>query len=123
MRTLFILSTITFWLAAGGFWLADYLRASPPQAAPAATPALREYSLADVATHNRQDDCWMEIEGQVYDMTGYLPAHPAAPEIILAWCGKEASQAWQTKTRGRPHSPYAQNLLAQYRTGKLRQTP
>ncbi|HQS58314.1 MAG TPA: cytochrome b5-like heme/steroid binding domain-containing protein [Gallionellaceae bacterium] len=124
MRTLFILSTIIFWLAAGGVWLADYLRATPPeQTAPAAIAAPREYSLADVATHNHQHDCWMAIEGQVYDLTGYVPAHPAAPEIILAWCGKEASQAWQTKTRGRPHSPYAQNLLPQYRTGKLRQTP
>lgn len=125
MRKLFIYSTVIFWLIFAGFWLADYLHTTPPPAktAPPAMSALRDYSLAEVSSHNQQNDCWMAIAGQVYDLTSYLPAHPAAPEIILAWCGREASQAWETKTRGRPHSPYAQNLLPQYRTGKLRQTP
>lgn len=125
MRKLFIYSTAIFWLTLAGFWLGDYLRATSPsaQTAPAAMSALRNYSLAEVASHNRQDDCWMAIEGQVYDLTSYLPAHPAAPEVILAWCGREASQAWQTKTSNRAHSPYAYNLLPQYRTGALKANP
>lgn len=125
MRTLFIVSTAIFWLAVAGFWLANHLLA-PAQTVAAATiaaPAIREYSLAEVAHHNLQTDCWMAIEGQVYDISPYLPAHPSNPEVIEPWCGKEASHAWKTKTRNRPHSSQAQELLRKYYTGKLQPTP
>ena len=125
MRNLFIISTTIFWLAVAGFWLAGYLQ-PPAQIAvvtPAAETALSEYSLAEVARHNRENSCWMAIEGQVYDITSYLPAHPSDPQIVLPWCGKEASQAWQTKTIGRPHSSYANHLLNKYHIGKLHESP
>ena len=41
------------------------------------------------------------------------------PAAILPWCGKDASEAYRTKTRGRPHSPYADTLLPKYRIGAL----
>jgi cytochrome b involved in lipid metabolism len=55
----------------------------------------------------------------VYDFTAYLPGHPADPAVIQPWCGKDASEAYRTKTRGRPHSPYADTLLPRYRIGAL----
>ena len=124
MRILFIISTIIFWLAVAGFWIGDFLR--PPAQIAELTPAessLHEYSLKEVSQHKLEKDCWMAIEGQVYDITSYLPDHPSDPEIVLPWCGKEATQAWQTKTVGRPHSSRANILLQQYLIGKLHQTP
>ena len=38
-------------------------------------------------------------------------------EVIVPWCGKEASQAYQTKNKGRSHSPQADQLLANYPIG------
>ena len=32
--------------------------------------------MAEVATHNAADDCWIVISGKVYDITGWLPYHP-----------------------------------------------
>lgn len=123
MRKLFIISTTIFWLAVAGFWFADYLRPAAQLTPVAEQPSTREYSQAEVARHSLENDCWVAIEGQVYDITSYLPAHPSEPELVMPWCGKESSQAWQTKTRGRPHSPHAINLLSQYLIGKLHQTP
>ena len=125
MRKLFIISTTIFWLAVAGFWLAAHLLspAKVAELAPAVEPSLNKYSLTEVARHNLENNCWMAIEGQVYDITAYLPAHPSDPEIVLPWCGKEATQAWQTKTVGSPHSSRAKHLLSRYLIGKLRDVP
>lgn len=123
MRRLFIISTAIFWLAVVGFWLTGQRQPAPPVAAiaPAVAPSLREYSLPEVAAHNRESNCWMAIEGQVYDVTGYLPKHPSPPQIVLPWCGKDATQAWRSKTIGRPHSSRAGHLLNQCLIGNLRE--
>lgn len=41
---------------------------------------------------------------------------------MTTWCGKEATDAYRTKTKGRPHSPYADQLLPTYRIGQLTDT-
>lgn len=88
-------------------------------APPTAQTADKTYRLSDVARHAKPDDCWMVIEGQVYDFTAYVAQHPTPPAIITAWCGKEATQAYRTKNVGRPHSPYADSHLPGYRVGAL----
>lgn len=120
MRKLFIFSTGAFWLVVAGFWLANFFLSpeSFPAVSPVVEPADRSYTLAEVAGHGKEDDCWMAIEGQVYDIAAYLPDHPSEPDLILPWCGKDATQAWQTKGKGRPHSSRANQLLAKYRIGK-----
>jgi cytochrome b involved in lipid metabolism len=55
----------------------------------------------------------------VYDLTAYLPEHPSTPSVIVPWCGREASEVYRTKTRGRPHSPEADQLLSRYRIGVI----
>lgn len=116
MRRLFISSTLLFWLAVCGFWVASAWLPDAPETQAAAD---KTYSLAEVARHGTGDDCWMAIGGQVYDFTAYLPLHPSDPTVFLPWCGKEATQAYQTKTKGRPHSTYAVQLLPMYRIGAL----
>lgn len=44
--------------------------AAPAAAAPAAKAASGEYTLAEVAKHNKKDDVWVVIDGQVLDVTG-----------------------------------------------------
>lgn len=124
MRRLFWISTSLFWLAVAGFWVAPlWLPEDMSSREAGAQAAERRYTLAELAGHARPEDCWMAIGGVVYDFTAYLPQHPADPALLRAWCGKEASQAYQTKTRGRPHSPYADSLLPKYRIGRLAEAP
>lgn len=117
MRKLFVTSTLLFWLAVAGFWAAGTWLPAP--AGDTATAAGATYGLAEVARHAAADDCWMAIDGQVYDLSAYVPQHPSNPSVLLPWCGKEASAAYHTKTKGRPHSPYADQLLPKYRIGAL----
>ena len=86
-------------------------------------PVEKTYTLAEVGRHALESDCWMAIDGQVYDLTSYLPDHPSKPSIILPWCGKEASEAYRTKSKGRAHSPAADQLLPGYRIGRLENEP
>ena len=117
MRKLVLVATALFWLAVAVF-AATGTSTAP---SPAKTPAMTEkrYTLADVARHAVETDCWMAIDGAVYDLTAYLPEHPTRPSVIVPWCGKEASEAYRTKTKGWPHSPEATQLLTTYRLGAL----
>jgi cytochrome b involved in lipid metabolism len=79
----------------------------------------RVISHQELARHNTADDCWMAIEGNVYDFTSYIPLHPTPPQIMTDWCGKEATEPFNTKGYGRPHSPAAVAMLPKYLVGKL----
>lgn len=119
MRRLFLAGTLLFWLLLIALWLAS--RQSEPPVADIPAPALRTLPLAEVARHATPADCWMAIDGMVYDLTAYLPDHPSKPSIIEPWCGREASEAYRTKTKGRPHSPEAEKLLPTFRIGRVAQ--
>jgi predicted heme/steroid binding protein len=51
---------------------------------------MTEYTLAEVAKHNKEGDCWLVIEGNVYDVSKFLDEHPGGEEVLLdcggAWC-------------------------------------
>lgn len=117
MKRIYIVATLLFWVSVGAIW-ANSQRTTPAEKI-TTPPAAKVYSLQAVAAHNRAENCWMAINGQVYDLSAYIPQHPSAPEVIVSWCGKEATNAYMTKNRGRPHSAYASELLARYRIGVL----
>jgi len=128
MKGLVTIATLAFWLVLAGVHGLAAREAgqapapvSAPAPAPAPAPAAPEprHRLDDVARHADANSCWMAIDGVVYDFTGYLPQHPADPDVMLRHCGREASEAFRTKDAGRPHSPYAQRLLARHRIGVL----
>lgn len=76
-------------------------------------------TASEVAEHSTPDDCWMVIDGVVYDVSEYIPQHPAPPTVMTEWCGKEATEPYRTKGYGRPHSPAADAMLPGYRVGPL----
>ena len=121
MRALFYLSSAAFWLlilAIAGLG-GDADAPSPATVSVPTTETIRPITLAEVAQHASAISCWMAIHGQVYDLTVYLPEHPTQLSVILPWCGQEASEAYQTKNKGRAHSPRADRLLADYPIGIL----
>ena len=117
MRQLYLSTTVLFWLLVTAFWAGNLWL--PPAEQSLAIAAEKIYSKADLAKHATADNCWMAIRGGVYDLTAYLPGHPSPPEVALPWCGKEATEAYNTKTKGRPHAPFADELLTKYKVGKL----
>jgi cytochrome b involved in lipid metabolism len=91
--------------------------------APAPRPAGgagRDVSAAELSRHAAADDCWLAVSGGVYDVTAYVPSHPAPRRVLVDWCGKEATRAFLTKGVGRPHGDAARALLEEHRVGTLR---
>ncbi|KAJ6483988.1 cytochrome b5-like heme/steroid binding domain-containing protein [Mycena sanguinolenta] len=59
------------------------------------SPSKKTVSLADLRTHNTKENCWVLINGKVYDCTKFLDEHPGGDEIILAESGKDATESFQ----------------------------
>ena len=86
---------------------------------------IKKYTLEEIARHNRREDCWMVINGKVYDVTNFISQHPS-PAILLG-CGKDATTLFETRMTetgekigsGTSHSQRAKDLLQQFYIGEL----
>lgn len=72
-----------------------------------------KYSLTEVEKHNTQESAWIVIHNEVYDVTTFLDDHPGGPEILLAACGKDASEEFVDIG----HSRDAIIMLEKYKIG------
>lgn len=73
-----------------------------------------------IAGHTTDTDCWIVVEGVIYDVTEYIPLHPGGSETILNTCGTDATEAFKTKgATGDDHSALAYELLARYKVAAL----
>lgn len=75
------------------------------------------FTLADIAKHNNPSDCWMAVDGNVFDVTAYIKAglHPGG-ETILKGCGLDASEMFANVKK---HGDKARGMLDSYFIGKL----
>lgn len=81
---------------------------------------MQSYTLTEVAQHASSTDCWMIIEGNVYDVTDYIPQHPGR-DRILEGCGTDATDLFTGKsTLGHLHSALAKQTLSKYIIGTKR---
>lgn len=77
-------------------------------------------SMNDFTRHNTAGDCWIRINGSIYDVTNFLNEHPGGPERILPFCGgMEATDAFATKGGRGTHSSRADQLLQNLFIGTL----
>ena len=45
------------------------------------------YDLEEVKKHTREDDCWLVVDGDVFDVTDFLDEHPGGFDIIISNTG------------------------------------
>lgn len=117
MKKLCYSAFIAFWSSIATLLAVQVM--ATDEAAPA--PSASVYSLEDIAAHNSQADCWVAIEGKVYDISAYIPNHPAPPTVLVPWCGKVATEGMRTKGYGRDHSPAAWGMLDSYQIGTFQE--
>nr|prf cytochrome b2 1-103 [Saccharomycetales] len=55
----------------------------------------QKISPAEVAKHNKPDDCWVVINGYVYDLTRFLPNHPGGQDVIKFNAGKDVTAIFE----------------------------
>jgi len=83
-------------------------------------PKKSSFSISDVAKHNNENDCWIVIDGKVYDVTSYIESHPGG-KVMANFCGQDGSLAFATKGKNKPHSPAAYEILKTLYIGDLSQ--
>lgn len=64
-----------------------------------------------------QRDCWIILNGKVYDATSVLAWHPGGASAILNYAGKATAQA--TADYNAVHDEYAQKKTAELQIGRL----
>lgn len=52
----------------------------------------KAYTIDEVASHNKKEDIWVIIDGQVLDVTKFLPDHPGGEKAILLYAGRDATE-------------------------------
>ncbi|KAF9888273.1 hypothetical protein FE257_008843 [Aspergillus nanangensis] len=60
----------------------------------------RKVPVSEIAQHNRPEDIWIIVDGQVYDLTTFAPSHPGGSDIIYRYAGRDASNEYN-----QVHSP------------------
>lgn len=89
---------------------------SPPTESPSAdTSGPAKISASQLSEHNKASDCWMAIEGKVYNVTDFVDEHPGGDEIILADAGKDGTEGFNDVG----HSEDARKLLEPMYVGDL----
>jgi cytochrome b involved in lipid metabolism len=76
-------------------------------------------SLSEIAKHNSSSDCWMIVNGKVYNATGYESLHPGGAQRIINYCGKDATAAFDGIKSGTGHSPEADLIHAGLYIGNI----
>lgn len=81
-------------------------------------------TVGEVSKHNSGSNCWMIINNKVYDLTSFLNSHPGGASVMILYCGKDGTRAYNTKDKimSKAHSQTADNLLASFYIGDLNQT-
>lgn len=77
--------------------------------------ALQTYTRAEVAQHKTKDDCWFVYKNEVYNVTKFIPLHPAGPNYLLDYAGLDTSIAFDQAG----HSETAYGLLDKYKIGNV----
>jgi cytochrome b involved in lipid metabolism len=116
MKRIAYTAFVMFWTVTATLLVVGGLSPRPDPVELEAT-VLPRIKADELAQHNSADDCWMAIRGKVYDFTAYIPDHPTPAHVMTDWCGKEATEAYETKGYGAPHSDFADELMEPYLIG------
>lgn len=76
------------------------------------------YSLAQVKEHGTASDCWVAINGNVYNVTAWEQQHPGGAQNIINLCGTDGTAAF-TAQHGNQSEPNSE--LAEFKIGTLSQ--
>ncbi|KAK4764452.1 hypothetical protein SAY87_013890 [Trapa incisa] len=75
----------------------------------------RMFTMQEASRHSSRDDCWIVIDGKVYDVSSYLDEHPGGDDVVLDATGKDATDEFEDAG----HSKEARELLETFCIGEL----
>ncbi|PHH68894.1 hypothetical protein CDD80_7164 [Ophiocordyceps camponoti-rufipedis] len=75
--------------AAGG------AKASKPNDPKAFVVPEKEFTMDEVAKHNKKEDLWVVVKGVVMDLSDWLDEHPGGPQAIMNFMGRDATEEFE----------------------------
>lgn len=75
------------------------------------------YTLTQVAENNNKSSCWTIVEGNVYNITSYIPNHPGGESKILQACGKDGTSLFNNPSEHRSNE--AGLILRTFKIGEI----
>ncbi|KAI8843019.1 Oxidoreductase, molybdopterin-binding domain-containing protein [Chytridium lagenaria] len=73
-----------------------------------------EFTMEELSKHTTDDDCWIVVNGNVYDCTEFMEDHPGGASSILLSAATDATEDFTTI-----HSPKAFEMLKKYFIGTI----
>jgi cytochrome b involved in lipid metabolism len=128
---LVIIGILVLGLAAWGYWnWRVYAPTSPvvqqqdavqipsleTDVAATSTPRSGQFSQIKVAQHADATSCYTVINGNVYDLTAWIGAHPGGPSAILSLCGTDGTEKFMAQHKG---AQKQMDILAGFYIGTL----
>ncbi|KAK4479816.1 hypothetical protein RD792_015355 [Penstemon davidsonii] len=77
------------------------------------------YTMEEASEHNTAEDCWVVIDGKVYDVSSYLDEHPGGDDVLIRATGKDATDEFEDAG----HSKDAREQMEQFCIGELDVAP
>nr|ARR97144.1 delta-5 fatty acid desaturase 2 protein [Haliotis discus discus] len=56
---------------------------------------VKDFSMDDVKHHDKRDDKWLVIQGEVYNITDWARRHPGGSKVISHYAGQDATDAFR----------------------------
>jgi len=73
----------------------------------------KTFTVEDLKQHTTETDCYLALNGKVYDITEFLDEHPGGYDIILNATGRDATEDFEEIG----HSNAARDMLPQWEIG------
>ena len=72
----------------------------------------RQFSREEVQRHNTKNSAWVIVDGEVFDVTSWVPKHPGGSRLILEFSGTDCSDEFAAF-----HAPRSRGVLERYKIG------
>ncbi|KAF2774020.1 hypothetical protein EJ03DRAFT_323369 [Teratosphaeria nubilosa] len=50
--------------------------------------------VSEIVKHASADDCWIVVNGKVYDLTKFAPEHPGGAQMVYKYAGKDGTKTY-----------------------------
>ncbi|KAI9840967.1 MAG: hypothetical protein M1837_001096 [Sclerophora amabilis] len=70
-----------------------------------------EFSMEEVAKHNKKEDNWVVVKGIVLDVTNWVDEHPGGPQALFTHMGQDATEEFEMLHDDEVIPKYAANIV------------